>query len=189
VHVSPAARLYVAVPRKALINARTADGSIRVENVEGRLAVRTGDGSVALARVVGDVEARSADGSVRLEGATGRLDVETEDGSIVVDGRPSVLRARTGDGSIRVQVEPDTQMSEAWDISTRDGSVTLTLPTAFNAEIDAETSDGSIRSSHPGLSTDDDRHDQRRRQLHAKMGEGGVALKVRTGDGTIRFER
>ena len=31
VHISPAARLYVAVPRKILLNARTSDGSIKVE--------------------------------------------------------------------------------------------------------------------------------------------------------------
>jgi DUF4097 and DUF4098 domain-containing protein YvlB len=188
VHISPAARLYVAVPRKILLNARTSDGSIKVENLEGRLTVRTGDGSVALDRTVGEIEARSGDGSIRLEGAEGRLDIETEDGSITVDGKPTVLRARTGDGSIRVQVQPETRMTDAWDISTRDGSVTLTLPTSFNADVDAETSDGAVRSSHPALSAEGD-GDRRRRDLRAKMGEGGPALKVRTGDGTIRFER
>ena len=190
VHISPAARLYVAVPRKSLVNARTADGSVRVENVEGHLVLRTGDGSVTLDRVAGEVEAHSGDGSIRLEGANGRLDLETEDGSITVGGRPSVLRAHTGDGSIRIRVEPETEMSEAWDISTRDGSVTVALPTSFNAEIDAETGDGAVRSSHPGLTADnDERHESRRRELRTKMGEGGPALKIRTGDGTIRFER
>ena len=107
-----------------------------------------------------------------------------------MDGKPTVLRARTGDGSIRVQVQAETRMADAWDISTRDGSVTLTLPTSFNADIDAETSDGSVRSSHPGVNTDGDGDSERRRHdLRAKMGDGGPALKIRTGDGTIRFER
>ena len=82
-------------------------------------------------------------------------------------------------------------MADAWDLPTSDGSVTLTLPASFNAEIDAETSDGAVRSSYPGLSTEQDGEgrERRRRELRAKLGEGGPVLKVRTGDGTIRFER
>jgi hypothetical protein len=190
VHISPAARLLVAVPRKSSIHARTEDGAIRVENIEGRLALRTGDGSVAVDRLTGDLEARSGDGAIQIEKAHGRLDVETDDGSISVDARPTVLRARTGDGSIRVHLEPETTMADAWDVSTGDGSVTLTLPPSFDAEIDAETSDGSVRSSYPGLSdAENDESRERRRQLRTKLGDGGPMLKVRTGDGVIRFER
>jgi Toastrack DUF4097 len=190
IHISPAARLLVAVPRRSSINARTEDGSIQVENIEGRLALRTGDGSVAVDRLTGDLEARSGDGSIRIENAQGRLDVETDDGSISVDARPTVLRARTGDGSIRLHLERETTMADAWDVSTGDGSVTLTLPPSFDAEIDAETSDGSVRSSYPGLSDGEGGEGrERRRELRSKLGDGGPILKVRTGDGTIRFER
>ena len=36
----------------------------------------------------------------------------------------------------------DAVMADNWEIETRDGSVTLRLPTSFNAELDAETRDG-----------------------------------------------
>lgn len=189
VHFSPAARLRVAVPRRSAINARTGDGSIRVENVDGRTTLHTGDGSVALERVTGDIEVRSGDGSIRATKVEGRLDVETEDGSITIEANPTVVRARTGDGSIRLRLDPGTSMSDAWDLFTSDGSITVTLPDSFNAEIDAETGDGSIRSSYPGLSAEGEGGERRRRDLRARLGEGGPVLKVRTGDGTIRFER
>jgi hypothetical protein len=190
VHISPAARLLVAVPRKSAINAHTGDGSIRVENIDGRVIVRTDDGSVALERISGDAQARTGDGAIRIEEAEGALDVETDDGSITIDAKPSVLRAKTGDGAIRLKLRPETTMADAWDLSSGDGSITLTLPSSFNAEIDAETNDGSVRSSYPGLGEDDDREGrERRRELRAKVGAGGPLLKVRTRDGTIRFER
>ncbi len=190
VHISPAARLRVAVPRKLMLQARTEDGSIRAENLEGRLTLRTGDGSITTDRVTGEIEVRTGDGAIRMEKAEGRLNLETNDGSITLSARPTVLRAKTGDGSIRVQIEPDTAMAEAWDLTTSDGSVTLTLPPSFNAEIDAETSDGSVRSSHPALSIerDDEERRERRRELRTKMGEGGPVLRIRSGDGSIRFE-
>jgi hypothetical protein len=73
----------------------------------------------------------------------------------------------------------------------------LTLPGLFNAELDAETSDGSVRTNHPLLDDQRERRDdedsderrERRRTLRSKMGEGGKILKIRTGDGSIRVER
>ena len=41
-------------------------------------------------------------------------------------------------------------MTDDWDITTGDGSVTLYLPPDFSAELDARTSDGGIRNELPG---------------------------------------
>ena len=100
-HISPTARLRVAVPRSANINAQSGDGSIRAEAIEGKLVLHTTDGSVTGTRLGGDIQIRSGDGSIRLDNTTGKLDLETDDGSIGVEAKPTVLRLRTGDGSIR----------------------------------------------------------------------------------------
>jgi len=190
VHISPTARMRVAVPRSLALQVRTEDGSIRAENLEGKLVLRTGDGSVTAERLSGDLEVRTGDGSIRVDKADGRLDLETDDGSVTVDARPTVLKVKTGDGSIRLQVPPDTVMDDGWELTTGDGSVTLTLPAAFSAEIDAETRDGAVRSSHPALRINEhgEGRGESRGELRTKMGEGGRLLRVRTGDGTIRFE-
>lgn len=198
VHISPTARLRVAVPRNSNIQATSGDGSIRAEALEGTLLLTTVDGSVVGSRLGGEIKIRSGDGAIRLDNVTGNLDLETTDGSIVLDVRPTVLKARTGDGSIRAQIEPDTVMTDNWDLTTSDGTVVITLPGFFNAEVDAETSDGSVRTTHPLLGDDrDQRRDgegrdqrrERRRTLRSKMGEGGKLLRIRTGEGSIRIER
>ena len=198
VHISPTARLRVVVPRASNIVARSGDGAIRAEALDGKIVLNTVDGSVTATRLSGDINVRSGDGSIRLDKITGRIDLETDDGSIGFEGKPSILHLKTGDGSVRAQIDVATVMTDNWDVTTGDGSITLTLPSAFNAELDAETSDGAVRSSHPlleegrderrsGEGSDDRR--ERRRVLRAKMGDGGKFLKVRTGDGTIRIER
>lgn len=186
-HVSTEARLRVAMPRRATLNARTGDGPITVEAIDGRVILRTGDGRISAERVTGDIEARSGDGAIRLTRVEGRLDLETSDGSISVDGRLASLQAVTGDGTIRVRAEDGSAVDGSWNLSTRDGSIILVLPEAFAADIDAETGDGSIRSEHPGLTIEQGR--ERPRQLRARMGAGGALVKLRTGDGSIRFER
>ena len=196
-HISPTARLRVAVPRNANIHAMSHDGSIRAEAIEGKLVLTTTDGSVTGTRLGGDLQIRSGDGSIRLDSATGKLDLETTDGSITLEASPSVLRAHTGDGSIRAQIESDSVMADNWELETSDGSVVLTLPGGFNAEIDAATSDGSVRSQHPALDDqaerregeDNDERRERRRTLRSKMGDGGKVLRIRSGDGSIRIER
>jgi DUF4097 and DUF4098 domain-containing protein YvlB len=198
VNISPSARLRVVVPRASHVVAHSGDGSIRAEALDGKIVLNTVDGSVTATRLSGDIRVRSGDGSIRLDKVTGKLDLETDDGSIGFDGKPSVLHVKTGDGSIRAQIDADAVMADNWDITTGDGSVTLTLPSVFHAELDAETSDGTVRSSHPLLEDGrderrsgegSDERRERRRVLRTKMGDGGKTLKVRTGDGTIRIER
>ena len=198
VHISPTARLRVVVPRASNIVARSGDGSIRAEAVDGKIVLNTADGSVTATSLSGEIQVRSGDGSIRLDKVTGKLDLETDDGSIGFEGKPTVLHLKTGDGSVRAQIDVDTVMADNWDVTTGDGSVTLTLPSVFSAELDAETSDGVVRSSHPLLDDpneerrsgeDSDERRERRRIMRSRMGDGGKTLRVRTGDGTIRIER
>jgi DUF4097 and DUF4098 domain-containing protein YvlB len=197
-HISPTARLRVAVPRTANITAVSGDGAIRAEAIEGRIVLHTTDGSVTGLRIGGDIQIRSGDGSIRIDDATGKFDLETTDGTIRLDGKPSVLRARTGDGSIRASIQPDTVMTDNWELTTSDGSINLALPGIFNAELDAETSDGSVQANHPLIEDDEreprdgedrDERRERRRSLRTKLGDGGKVFRIRTGDGTIRIER
>jgi DUF4097 and DUF4098 domain-containing protein YvlB len=190
-HFSPSARLRVVLPRQSQLAAKSGDGSITVEDLNGKIAITTSDGSVRGNRLAGEITVRSGDGSIRMERIEGKLDLETEDGSIGLEAKPTVLRARTSDGAIRLDIAADTAMTEDWDLQTADGSVVLTLPTGFNGELDAETRDGVVRAQYPGLS-DEQREgadrDERRRKLKATLGSGGRTVKVRSGDGSIRIE-
>lgn len=197
VSFSPTARLRVVVPKNANVSAMSGDGSIRAEAIEGRIVLNTSDGSVTGTRLGGNIQVRSGDGSIHIEQASGTLDLETNDGTIGIDATPAVLRARTGDGSIRASIGADSVMAGNWELTTSDGNVLLTLPSVFNAELDAETSDGAVRANHPLVAAADDRGEdengerrrERRRALHTKLGDGGKLLKIRTADGTIRIER
>jgi DUF4097 and DUF4098 domain-containing protein YvlB len=154
---SPSASLIVSVPRETNIVARSGDGSIKIERVNGRIELRTGDGSITAREVSGELLFDTSDGSVRVDRAQGRLSVDTGDGSVDVDG----------------------------EITTGDGSVSLYIPAGFNAEIDAHTGDGSIRSDLEGLPSPN--REDSRRTLRGKVGEGGKLLRIRTGDGAIRL--
>lgn len=182
--VSRSARIVATVPRKANVLARTGDGTIRIERVEGRVELRTGDGSVKGADLKGDVTVDTGDGSVTLQDVDGALDATTGDGGVSVSGRLGSVRVRTGDGSVTVRAEPGSAMSDDWNISTGDGGIVVYLPSEFGAEIDAHTGDGRVTSDHDVTMT---AGKVDRGTLRGRLGAGGHAIKIRSSDGSIRL--
>lgn len=187
------ARLVVTAPRRTDVSARSDDGSIRVDGLEGRIELRTGDGSIRVRDVDGEFVLNTGDGSITVSAARGQLEADTGDGAVDVSGALDRVKLHTGDGSIVYRAEPETRMAADWEITTGDGSVTLYLPDGLDAEVDAHTGDGSVRSDLnvlTGVEADDRGDEERsRRSLRGRLGEGGHRLRIRTGDGTIRLRR
>jgi hypothetical protein len=184
-NASPTARLTVWLPRRADIRARSGDGSVSIERVNGKLEIHTGDGSVRASQIAGDLNFSTGDGSVTVADAEGRLEVDTGDGSVNVSGKLGIVRLHTGDGSIVFHAEPGTKMDGDWEVTTGDGGVTMYLPPDFAAELDAHTGDGSIRSDLYG----DDRAAVNNGSLRSRIGAGGRLLRIRTSDGSVRLKR
>jgi hypothetical protein len=156
----------VSVPRSLTLTAHTGDGSINLENLGGAITLRSGDGSIRGTSLSGDITARTEDGSVFLEGAL------------------AAVRAETGDGSVVVEAEEGSAMKSDWDISTGDGSIVFRVPDGFNADIDAASGDGGVRSELNGLHHE--RAENGRESLKGRLGSGGHRVMIRSGDGSIR---
>ena len=91
----------------------------------------------------------------------------------------------TGDGSVTVRVDEGGRMTDDWTVRTGDGSVVLYLPSGFDADLDAHTSDGRVTSDLDVTTTVSGRIDKK--TLKGRLGEGGQTLRIRTGDGSIRL--
>jgi hypothetical protein len=187
---SPSAKLIVTMPRQGNVTAKSGDGSIKIEEIHGRLEVRTGDGSIRGRGVGGQMTFSTGDGSVTLDEADGDLDIDTGDGSVSVAGKLGVVKLHTSDGTITLRADSGTTMKDDWSLSTGDGSIALYLPPDFAAELDAHTGDGAIRNELKLAAEAEASGDREssRRTLRAKLGAGGKILKLRTGDGSIRLK-
>ena len=188
---STSARLIVSVPRKINVTARTSDGSITLDRVEGKISLRSGDGSIKVLEGKGDLMVETGDGTLTLDDVTGHVEARTSDGSVRVSGTPGSLRVRTGDGSVSLRIRDGAQMTEDWMIDTGDGSVTAELPSNFNALIEADPgSDGRVHSDFTLTNTTGASLTGKSREhgpVSGQLGTGGKRLTLRTGDGTIRI--
>ena len=164
-HTGRSAKLIVSLPAASDLAAKSGDGSIDVERMNGTLDLHSGDGSINARGITGDVVVTTGDGHVRLDGTFG------------------ALKAHTGDGSVTIAAANGSRASNDWDISTGDGSVTLDVPKTFGADLDAHTGDGSIHLENVTVS--DVNGTIRRNTLKGRLGDGGASLRIRTGDGSI----
>ena len=185
---SPSVSLVVTAPRRMTLDARTGDGSIAADDLAGSVALNTGDGSIRVRRVEGGLKAHTGDGSISISDVNGQLDAESGDGSIDVDGRFEAVKVRSGDGSVRVAANSGSVVTNDWNITTGDGSISVHLPTNIDAELDAHSNDGRVRADgFSGLASSD--RDDDSGSVRGRLGKGGRSLRVRSGDGSITISR
>ena len=159
--------LVIRMPRSAKVNLHSGDGDVSAKGLEGELDFSTGDGKLELEDVDGSLRAHTSDGSVR------------------VSGRFDVLELRTSDGRVEVEARPGSQLREAWDVRSSDGSVKLRIPGDLAANVELHTSDGSITTNIPiAVEGSVGSHD-----IHGKMNGGGNRLTVHTSDGSVTLDK
>ena len=181
------AKLIVSVPASSDIQSTTGDGAIDLDGIGGTISLRSGDGSISARNASGTLAARSGDGSIRLDAVKGAVDVNTGDGSIVVNGALTGVRARSGDGSIAVHAQAGSTTDTDWDISSGDGSVTVEVPESFGSELEARTGDGRVHFE--GVTLSNVAGEIAPNHANGRLGAGGHAMRVRTGDGSILIKR
>ena len=151
----------------------------------GSVNVRSGDGDVLAKGLAGELDFTTGDGRLELVDVDGSLHVHSSDGAVRVSGRFDVLELRTSDGRADVEARAGSQLREAWDVRSSDGSVTLRLPGDLAADVALHTSDGSITTNIPILVEGSfGKHD-----LRGKMNGGGKLLTVHTSDGSVTLDK
>jgi len=126
---------------------------------------RTVNGGVEADAMQGDAEGYSVNGSVRL--ATSGL-----------------VRAGTVNGSIAASAGR-VDWNDATSFKTVNGDITLTVPPVLNAELRAETVNGSIDSDFPVTVTGQFSP----RRMRGTIGSGGQELSLSTVNGSIRLQK
>jgi len=175
----------VMVPASSDVEARSVDGPLEAQGLDGRIELSTVDGDLTVNGCGGALTAKTVDGDISVEGAFGDVRVRTTDGNLELDGWPEVLEAKSTDGRIEIRVDPETVMDGEWSIRTTDGDIRLALPSGFGADLDIDTDDGRIRCDHPvSLQGSTDKN-----KLRGKLNDGGGMLQIRSSDGDVTIAK
>ena len=199
-------RYRVHVPRKVQFErVATSNGSMRLENVEGRGRFRTSNGSLTLVAYQGDIEANTSNGRIQLDRFNGSASLTTSNGRIEARGVRGFLEAHTSNGPIDVETsELDPSRPVKLETSngpitirisggngpgvrakTSNGGITVKLPEGASAQVRAHTSNSTVKSDFPlnNVTNTSKTH------LEAAIGAGGPLLDLTTSNGHIRIGR
>jgi DUF4097 and DUF4098 domain-containing protein YvlB len=148
---------------------------VRVGSVNGAVSVRDVGAQVNASTVNGGLEVRNASGPVRASTVNGGVDVTTANGPVT---------ATTVNGDVDARM---TALSGTDDMrfSTVNGSVTIMVPSGFDANVRFDTVHGSIGSDFPVTLSG------RFGPRHASgiIGSGGRELHASTVNGSIDLRK
>jgi Toastrack DUF4097 len=178
-------RVEIHMPREADLTARSSDGSIEVDSINGSVDLTAGDGSITAQGLHGNSRFHTGDGHIEARGLDGQVDASSGDGHINLEGRFDGLRIKTGDGSVNARASAGSKVNSGWTINTGDGSIDLEIPGDLQANIEASTHDGHISLGLPITveGTFSSSH------IQGKLNGGGQTVSIRTGDGSIHLSK
>lgn len=162
---SPRVDIEIHMPRQGSVSLRTSDGDIRVSNLKGNLDSQTGDGAQEIEAVDGNLKAHTGDGRIRVTGRFDGLDLSS------------------GDGEVEARAEAGSKVDSGWNLKSGDGSINLSVPANFAADVELHTGDGQITLDMP-LTMEGQ---MSRQNIRGKLNGGGNLLLIHTGDGSIRL--
>jgi DUF4097 and DUF4098 domain-containing protein YvlB len=121
---------------------------------------------------------------VLVDGARGPVNANTGNGRVAVTTASGPVNAASGNGRIDVAM---LSLRGTGDLSfaSGNGSITLTLPADFSADVEANTGSGSFQSDFPlrvvgRMSA---------HRVSGTIGQGGRRLRITTGSGSIALRR
>jgi hypothetical protein len=130
------------------------------------------------------MDASTVNGGLEIEGARAEVSAHTVNGRIEATTSTGPVSAATVNGDVHVTMAA-LPSNEELEFTTVNGSIVLTLPEQFDAEISLTTVNGRFRTDYPV--TVSGNLDPRR--LRATIGKGGRRLKASTVNGSLELRK
>ncbi|HEU4522049.1 MAG TPA: DUF4097 family beta strand repeat-containing protein [Thermoanaerobaculia bacterium] len=126
-----------------------------------------------------NISADTVNGGIRVTDISGEIELDTTNGKIGVENCSGSVEASTTNGGIDVEL---LSVAHGKDMSfeTTNGRITLAVPANLAADINASTTNGSVRSDLPLTMSR-----MSRTSIRGTLNGGGPEIKLRTTNGGI----
>jgi len=167
------------------VNVETINGHVMLSGIAGRIQAGSTQGRVTVRDSRGNLQAETVNEAIVITNHTGDIEAETINGSITLSGiRAAVVTAETVNGS--VQYDGEIRASGRYDLSTHNGSITITIPEGTHATVSVATWNGELQADFP-LQFRGSTGGQRRTSF--TIGNGGARVHLASFGGDIRLRR
>lgn len=126
-----------------------------------------------------NLDFENTNGAIQAKGVNGKLELETTNGKIEVVACAGTVDASTTNGGIHAELVKVAK-GQPLHFETTNGGIHVTLPSNLAVDVDADTTNGSIKSDLPIATRRTDRN-----SLRGSINGGGTPLRLRTTNGGI----
>lgn len=133
----------IRVPAGAQLELHASNGKITLAGPVGNVVATTSNGSIEVKGAVGQLNLTTSNGGITVNGGAGQLTLETSNGGIDVTSDNVVVAARSSNGSITFK---GSLAAGNQSFRTDNAGIALNLPGNASFSVNADTSNGKIRS-------------------------------------------
>ena len=127
-----------------------------------------------------DVSATTQNGGVHLEGLNGKVDARAVNGPVSVIEMGGDVTGRTENGPIIAELRGTKWEGAGLDLETRNGPVTLSIASGYNAHVETGTVNGPMAIDFPVTI-----QGQITRRMSFDVGRGGAPVRAVTTNGPL----
>jgi hypothetical protein len=132
-----------------------------------------------------DLNLTSHNGGLTISDVRGQIHFQVNNGGVHLKRVGGDVSGSTVNGGVNVELAGVTWEGRQLDVTTRNGGVTLAMPSAYSAHIQAETEHGGVQSDFPITV----QGEVRPRRLDLHLGASGPLIHVATTNGQVRLKK
>ena len=132
-----------------------------------------------------DLTLKTVNGGLQISDVRGQIRADATNGGVQLKRVAGDVSGGTVNGGIQVELAGTMWDGRQLDVKTRNGGVTVAVPSVYSAHIQAETGAGRIQSDFP-VATGADSVKQR---AEFDVGSGGPLIHIATQNGGVRLKR
>jgi hypothetical protein len=132
-----------------------------------------------------DLNLTARNGGINISDVRGQIRFEGRNGGVHLRRLAGDVSGSTANGGVQAELTGTTWDGRQLEVTTRNGGVSVTMPSSYSARIQAESERGGFQSDFP-VSV---QGNMRPRRLDFNVGGGGPLIHVTTTNGRVTFTR
>lgn len=132
-----------------------------------------------------DLDLKTHNGGMTISEVRGQIHFDVNKGGVHLKRVGGDVSGATVNGGIQVELAGNIWDGRQLDVSTRNGGVTVAMPSYYSAHLQAESGSGAIQSDFPMTLSGNIKP----RRLDTNLGSGGPLIHVSTVNGQVKLKR
>lgn len=132
-----------------------------------------------------DVTAKAHNGGIAISDVRGQIRFDTQNGGVRLKRVAGDVGGQTVNGGVQVELTGAIWEGRQLEASTRNGGISVTMPSYYSAHFQAETRNGRIQSDIPMQA----QAEARPRNMDLNVGSGGPLIHLTTVNGGVKIKR